>query len=416
MDNHRAALRLLAFILFALGITLPLLWLPTPVVHAATITVTTLVDEDVANGFCSLREAIVAANTNAAYNGCGAGTVGMDTITFGVTGTIVLSSTLSEMNPISESLTIQGPVGGITISGNNAMRVLTAYAWNLSDPGPTVNLTDLTIANGNYNGGAGGLFAYNATVNITNTTFIGNSAPGNSAGAIFSNGGILNVTKSTFYNNSAFDGGAIFSQLTAVTLTQSTFNGNIASDAGGAVYNTATSGFGLVIINSTFYSNTAGSGGAIVNQNTTKLINSTLSNNTGIMNTGAITIPNGTVSLYNTIIANSVSGQNCGGGGALFDNGNNLQFGGTVANSCGVSIPTADPKLAAFGNYGGTTKTMPLLPGSPAIDGGNDTVCTTAYPLGANNVDQRGTLRPQGAHCDIGATESAYLFLPLILK
>jgi uncharacterized repeat protein (TIGR01451 family) len=46
---------------------------------------------------------------------------------------------------------------------------------------------------------------------------------------------------------------------------------------------------------------------------------------------------------------------------------------------------------------GGATPTHALLPGSPAIDKGDDTSCPT--------TDQRGLPRPQGAACDIGAYE-----------
>jgi len=49
--------------------------------YAAGIVVNTATDEDTANANCSLREAIIAANTDAAYNGCSAGS-GADTITF----------------------------------------------------------------------------------------------------------------------------------------------------------------------------------------------------------------------------------------------------------------------------------------------------------------------------------------------
>ena len=38
-----------------------------------------------------------------------------------------------------------------------------------------------------------------------------------------------------------------------------------------------------------------------------------------------------------------------------------------------------------------------LLSGSPAINAGSDTACPA--------IDQRGTARPQGPHCDIGAYE-----------
>jgi hypothetical protein len=53
--------------------------------------------------------------------------------------------------------------------------------------------------------------------------------------------------------------------------------------------------------------------------------------------------------------------------------------------------------LGPLGAKGGPTKTLALLPGSPATDAGSDTACPS--------VDQRGVSRPQGSHCDIGAFE-----------
>jgi len=44
-----------------------------PVAHSATITVDTLEDVVDADGDCALREAIEAANANAAVDGCAAG-------------------------------------------------------------------------------------------------------------------------------------------------------------------------------------------------------------------------------------------------------------------------------------------------------------------------------------------------------
>ena len=51
---------------------------------------------------------------------------------------------------------------------------------------------------------------------------------------------------------------------------------------------------------------------------------------------------------------------------------------------------------------GEPTKTFALLPGSRAIDAGDDATCAMA-PV--RNLDQRGVARPQGAHCDIVAFE-----------
>ncbi|MBK7317284.1 choice-of-anchor Q domain-containing protein [Candidatus Villigracilis affinis] len=70
----------------------------------------------------------------------------------------------------------------------------------------------------------------------------------------------------------------------------------------------------------------------------------------------------------------------------------------TNDSSCGDSfIISSTIRLGTLGDYGGYTQTIPLLSGSSAIDAGNDATCTT--------TDQRGTTRPQGAACDIGAFE-----------
>lgn len=57
-----------------------------------------------------------------------------------------------------------------------------------------------------------------------------------------------------------------------------------------------------------------------------------------------------------------------------------------------------DPSLGAIQYYGWATPVFPLLPGSPAIESGDDASCPA--------TDQRGILRPQLAHCDMGAYES----------
>ena len=64
---------------------------------------------------------------------------------------------------------------------------------------------------------------------------------------------------------------------------------------------------------------------------------------------------------------------------------------------------SGDPKLGALADNGGLTQTFALLPGSPVIDAGSDSICMAA-PV--NNLDQRGVTRPIGAHCEIGAFET----------
>ena len=69
---------------------------------------------------------------------------------------------------------------------------------------------------------------------------------------------------------------------------------------------------------------------------------------------------------------------------------------GVNGNHVGTTSSPIDPLLAPLGDYGGRTLTMPLLPGSPAIDAGTAT--------GAPTIDQRGFGRVGAV--DIGAFES----------
>ena len=65
----------------------------------------------------------------------------------------------------------------------------------------------------------------------------------------------------------------------------------------------------------------------------------------------------------------------------------------------GMMGSEADPRLAPLGEFGGSTRYMPPLPGSPAIEGGvllGDTPAT----------DQLGNLRPSGPLPDLGAVEA----------
>jgi predicted outer membrane repeat protein len=121
------------------------------------------------------------------------------TITFGVTGTITLSSGIG----INKNLTITGPGAALTLSGNNATRIFETFAP------ATVNFKSLRITGGYAPGGfdAGALYVHvGSTVNISGTHFFNNNVFGNSCcekgGAIFSEGA-LTITNSSFTNNSA---------------------------------------------------------------------------------------------------------------------------------------------------------------------------------------------------------------------
>jgi hypothetical protein len=87
-------------------------------------------------------------------------------------------------------------------------------------------------------------------------------------------------------------------------------------------------------------------------------------------------------------------------------NGNNL-IGKTDGSSgwIGSDLLDKDPMLGPLANNGGPTQTMALLPGSPAINAGNNLLAVDAQgnPL---TTDQRGFLRVADGTVDIGAVEA----------
>lgn len=342
---------------------------------------------------------------------------GGGTVTFTCSGTIALTSPIT----IAANTTVDGSGQSVTISGNNAVQVFTV------NTGVTLSLEWLTIADGNntITPGGGGVETWGGTVNIDHSTFTGNSAY--NGGAVYCRectltvshstfsdnsgfesmsygggistyeGGAVTVSDSTFSGNSAYTGGAIFTNIgTTLIVSRSTFSSNIATEWGGGAI--GTRGTGLVS-NSTFHGNiTLGEyGSAIANDGPLTVTNSTFSNNVGYGDV-AIFNDDGTVLLENSIVvSNSQSGMNCYG--SVTDGGGNLSYPDT---SCfGIN---QDPLLGPLQDNGGPTFTMAPGLGSPAIDAAVDAICAMD-PV--NNLDQRGVVRPQGLHCDIGAVEQA---------
>lgn len=86
---------------------------------SGTITVNTTADTVANDGFCSLREAIIAANTNTASGAlageCAAGQAGQDTIQFSIgSGTPSIAVTGSSLPDIAEPVQLLGNTGGAT--------------------------------------------------------------------------------------------------------------------------------------------------------------------------------------------------------------------------------------------------------------------------------------------------------------
>jgi hypothetical protein len=71
-----------------------------------------------------------------------------------------------------------------------------------------------------------------------------------------------------------------------------------------------------------------------------------------------------------------------------------------AAPTVGAKPIATPPLLAALGDHGGPMQTMPPLPGSPAIDAGDDSVTNR------NATDQRGKPRRVDARVDLGSVEA----------
>ncbi len=302
-----------------------------------------------------------------------------------------------------------------TVTGNttNSYHVVTGTS------GATLDGFTITAGNANggdsYTNGSGGGM-YNSTFanpTLTNITFSGNKATV-WGGGMFNWDNSPTLTNITFSGNRATHGGGMFNldSWGIPTLTNVTFSGNMASYNGGGMFNSSSS---PTLTNVTFSGNFADAGGGMLNSNSSSptLTNVTFSQNMARVVGGMFNDSSSSPLVRNTIFWGNTGAQIYNTTTSSPVVSDSVVQGGCPARSICTHIVTADPLLGVLGDYGGFCQTSPLLPGSSAIDEGNDGVCP------AN--DQRGVTRPQGAHCDIGAYELVQLltnrvYLPLVAR
>lgn len=429
---------------------------------AATIAVTTTADGSLPDQ-CTLRDAIVAANTNAAVAGCAAGEAGDDEIVFApqVSGTIALSE---GQLTISDRLTISGPgASALTIDAQGQSRIFdiggdqeTSYETTISGltltGGRTIDdgenggavrsmsafhLVD-SVVTGNSTAGSnsvGGALATATTTELLRSRITRNwtEGDGSLAGGVMVVFGAATVVDSTIADNwtegeTAGGGGiVVFWQWFDATFVGSTISGNEtrgnASQAGGLAV-----GGNAFLINSTVSGNrtlgdNAGDGfidgGAMSVTGNITLSNSTVVDNTSVSAGGvAIAIAanpgTGLITASNSLIAATADAATplCSKPFDAAGSSHNLATDASCGGDAligGVPATAAALALAPLADNGGPTWTHALLPGSVAIDAGDADACAAA-PVG--NLDQRGRPRPQdgdgdgSAICDVGAYEA----------
>jgi hypothetical protein len=379
----------------------------------ANYPVSLLTDVIADDGLYTLREAIVAANSNP----------GLDTIDFSVTGTITLTE--GEL-PITDHLSIIGNgVDSLAISGNHENRV-----FNI-DNANTLTFIDVTISGvtitggevtGNNNGG--GIYS---TENLTldHVAVVGNkTSTTGSGGGIYSNSGNLEILSSTIHDNHALVGGGariVMSGSSIIDIIGSTFSANKAiGSTGGGIYIAGGNSTTAKFMNSTFSGNEAVSSGAFRAHTSAKIdvINCTITANVGTSGEGGIGAwgnPSSIVTVHNSIIVGNVSpnGDEADADGTFVVGSSHNLVGKTEASSLtntafnnqgDVTLP--ELLLGALGENGGPTKTYALLAGSPAIDAGSDNFSIAFDQRGFDRpFDVAGVINVDGG-IDIGAFET----------
>jgi len=391
------------------GITFQSAWLA----GGATITVTSTDDVLADDGLCTLREAIIAANTNVPSGGmsgeCRAGKPnGSDVITLanGATYSLTIDSTQEDNaadgdldildNKAGMDLFIKVAKGGTaTISQDASVddRVLHILG------GAKVKIDGLTLTGGTADWSGGGIF--NAGTLIVNySTISGNVA--NYGGGIYNDtSGTLILAGSTVSGNTAnVDGGGLENGGT-LTVDASTFSANSATYGGGGLFTylgTVTIQNGSVFGGdpNTGQGNTANYGGGIaVWSGNLSLTDSTISGNTVSWVGGAIRNgSDGTVIISTSTISNN---------SAEWDGGGILNEGAMTVDASEVLDNTATFQGGGIGNYeGDLTISASTVSGNSSGDGGgavnwpNSTLTVDASTFTNNTAGSGGGLRNQG--------------------
>lgn len=400
----------------ALIVALAAVLVPAGPAGAETFAVGTTADSA---GGASLRAAVEAANAD----------TGKDTIRIEASGTIGL---LSALPTLQYDVEILGPgSGALTVSraAPAAFRIFHVGS------GATVEIADLTIANGLSESGGGifsqgpltlrrvvvrdndavasggtearaaggGLYAV-APLTVLESTIRGNEAKASGGtstlaqfGGLFANGE-ASIVASTISGNRAeavsgttatAEAGGMTLQSGPATVERSTISGNSAIAANGTNLTTAEGG-GLSSFNNLTLSSTTVTANSVTSTQTAAAANlKVFSSNL----------------IRNTIVSAPQGGSSCGGapisGGFNVEDGFGCGFG--LSSDRNGTDPGLDPVLR---DNGGPTPTHALLEGSIAIDRGNS--------FGAS-TDQRGLPRPAdfpaisnkegGDGSDIGAFE-----------
>jgi len=381
---------------------------------ADTIKVTTLEDDLLPNGNCTLREAIRSLESLSAVDACILESSAGATIDLRqLSGTLTL--TLGEIE-IRSTMNIYGPgASELQLSGNGSSRIfriteaeLVFLSWlgfTSATTAISVSNAKVFVADSRFVSNSVGISSGGDALVVRESTFEQNGT-GISAGG--DENAELRVTRCLITNNerglslggdgsftiegSTISGNRLFIQFPDILFSKGggglliendvrgvIRNTTISSNIGGGVWVGRESGGHLTITNSTIYGNMRAEARDPLGRN--------------VIRTGGVTLwlfSSHEIVLHSTIVAGN-DGYDLGSSDPIASEGYNLigigstDFAANIGDQIGVNDVAIDPMLGPLAYNGGPTPTHALMAGSPAIDTGR---------CGDLLIDQRGYSNP----------------------
>ena len=344
---------------------------------------------------------------NTAHRGGGIDNLG----TLTVSGGSAIKSNISETNGggidngLGAAVILSGSIVGLNTAGANG--------GGIENDG-TLTIEGNGVVSINVAAGDGGGVENTGAMIVDGSAFTLNTAAGDGGGISNRPGASATIKGgSTLVQNVSQVGGGIANFSRAVTIFASTIEYNSA-EFGGGVLNRDGS---ITATDVTVASNKADGGqsaGGIVDSSVGSAAIVTLLNCT-VAGNGDLSLDDGAGQLYssivpggfadiqlrNTIVAGdgSLPDGLAKNGGRITSMGHNIASDGSLNLDGPSDRMNVDPLLAPLANYGGPADTMAPLPGSPAIDAGDN--------AGVPATDERGSPRIVDGVVDIGAFESS---------
>jgi len=289
-------------------------------------------------------------------------------------------------------------LNGGTLASNTASRGGGLFNSDTVIPGPTdplgpgnATLNNVLILDNEAEISGAGLWN-GGDLELNQGRIVINSLPARGGGMFNAPDGAAYLYDAWFDSNSAGIGGGVFNE-GLIHFYRSSFTFNSAPGGmGGAIFNNEAMP-GVLLRNVTVSSNFSESGGAGIHNYAGDLdisFSTIVHNNpNGISaSIGSHTVIKNSIVAYNTV--------NC-----TLNANPSIGYNIESQNTCGFIEPTdmknTDPLLDTLALNGWINPSHEPLPGSPAVDTGDPSMCTSG--------DQRTVVRPQGAGCDRGSIE-----------